>query len=164
MDTPEQSKELTIHVKTGVKKTNKDEVLQDLTQLLVDSGNVESSYINAVIEREKEYATGLRLGGEVNVALAHADIIHVKKSGFALAILENPIEFNEMGNPEGVVPVYVIFVMAAVDPKSVIGFIERLTERVFMNNEVMKQIYTSGNENVIKDILYRLLISDDLPQ
>lgn len=156
----EQQNELTIHVKTGIKKTNKDVVLKELTQLLVDSGNVEPTYINAVIEREKEYATGLKLGGNINVALAHADIIHVKKSGFSLGIMENPIEFNEMGNPEGIVPVHVIFIMAAVNPQAVMGFIERLTERVFMNDEVMQQIYSIKDESVIKDLLARLLLEE----
>ena len=155
-----QQNELTIHVKTGITKKDKDEVLKELTQLLVDSGNVESTYINAVIDREKEYATGLRLGGEINVALAHADIIHVKKSGFSLGIMENPIEFNEMGNPEGVVPVHVIFVMAAVNPQAVMGFIERLTERVFMDDAVMQQIYTTKDESVTKDLLTRLLLKE----
>lgn len=156
----DQSIELTIHVKTSFAKSDKDEVLKDLTQLLVDSGNVEPTYIQAVIDREKEYATGLRLGGGINVALAHADIIHVKKSGFSLAILENPIEFNEMGNPEGIVPVHVIFVMAAVNPQAVMGFIERLTERVFMDDKVMEQIYTSRDEAFIKDLLTRLLLEE----
>jgi len=155
-----QQNELTIHVKTGITKKDKDEVLKELTQLLVDSGNVESTYINAVIDREKEYATGLRLGGEINVALAHADIIHVKKSGFSLGIMENPIEFNEMGNPEGVVPVHVIFVMAAVNPQAVMGFIERLTERVFMDDAVMQQIHTTKDESVTKDLLTRLLLKE----
>jgi len=149
---------LTIKVKLGVKKNNKDKVLKELTQLLVDSGNVKPSYVKAIIAREKEYPTGLRLDGGINVALAHADINYVHKSGFALAILKKPIDFNEMGNPGGVVPVHIIFVMAAINPQSIMGFLEKLTEKVFMNKKIMQQIYTAKEEAGVKDLLEKLLL------
>ena len=117
--------------------------------------------VAAVIEREKEYPTGLRLDGAINVALAHADIIHVHKNGFALAILEEPIEFHEMANPEGLVPVHIVFVMAAASPKAIMGFIQKLSEQIFMKKEVVQKIYQSKDEKVIKDILENILFSSE---
>lgn len=60
---------------------------------MFEKGYVKSTYIDAVLEREKTLPTGLDIG-EMCVAIPHTDSKHVNESNVALAVLKNPVEFR----------------------------------------------------------------------
>ena len=74
-----------------------EEVLKTVASNMANKGLVKQSYINAIIEREKEYPTGLPTPG-VSVAIPHTDIEHVNKKSISFAVLKNPVEFYIMGD------------------------------------------------------------------
>lgn len=65
---------------------------------MFEKGYVKSTYIDAVLEREKTLPTGLDIG-EMCVAIPHTDSKHVNESNVALAVLKNPVEFRNMIDP-----------------------------------------------------------------
>ncbi|RQD69516.1 MAG: PRD domain-containing protein, partial [Halanaerobium sp. MSAO_Bac5] len=77
-----------IYLKPKVK--NKEEALKFLSQKLIRAGVVKESYYKAVKEKENWSVTYVGDG----IAIPHADSKHVNYSQFALAILEEKIEWS----------------------------------------------------------------------
>jgi len=90
--------------------------IEQLMTLMCDSarkkGYVKDSYLEAVLEREKLYPTGLPTE-IIKVALPHStDRSQVLKSGIFIARLKNPVAFKEMGDGERDVLVEMVFMLA----------------------------------------------------
>ncbi len=106
-----------LHVETST------EGIEALGSLLFEQGYVRELFIQAVIDREQVFATGLPTP-EVQVAIPHADVEHVRKSAIALGLLTHPVEFGEMGNPEGKVKVSVICMLAVRESDSLVSLLK----------------------------------------
>ena len=61
--------------------------------------SVKDTHIDAVVAREKNYATGLQLA-DIVVAMPHTDPQHVGRPGVCIAQLKHPVEFEHMGDPD----------------------------------------------------------------
>ncbi|NRT77796.1 PTS sugar transporter subunit IIA [Clostridium beijerinckii] len=130
---------------------NKEEVIQELGKRMFEKGYVKSTYIDAVLEREKTLPTGLDIG-EMCVAIPHTDSKHVNESNVALAILKNPVEFRNMIDPSKKVEVMVVFLLAINDPDSQVTLLSKLMS-VFQNVELLKQIKSSSSTEEVTKLL-----------
>ncbi|GEM_PF-71350 len=102
-----------------------EEVLQRIGSFLYQNGYVKESYTQAIIERERVYPTGLPT--KPGVAIPHTDSIHTKELAVAVAILDKPVQFYEMGsNKSKVVDVSIVFALSVPDPKEVIQRLQLL--------------------------------------
>ena len=77
----------------------REEALAELAKMLMANNYVHASFAQAVLHRENEFPTGLPTN-PVGVAIPHTDIEHVISPAIAVSILANPVQFNEMGNPD----------------------------------------------------------------
>ena len=57
---------------TDISAKNSFEVIEQLGRFLLKKGYIKESFINAVIEREKVFPTGIK-SNTLNVAIPHAD-------------------------------------------------------------------------------------------
>ncbi|NRT75167.1 PTS sugar transporter subunit IIA [Clostridium beijerinckii] len=130
---------------------NKEEVIQELGKRMFEKGYVKSTYIDAVLEREKTLPTGLDIG-EMCVAIPHTDSKHVNESNVALAVLKNPVEFRNMIDPNKKVEVMVVFLLAINDPDSQVTLLSKLMS-VFQNVELLKQIKSSSSTEEVTKLL-----------
>ncbi|WP_236895630.1 PTS sugar transporter subunit IIA [Clostridium beijerinckii] len=130
---------------------NKEEVIQELGKRMFEKGYVKSTYIDAVLEREKTLPTGLDIG-EMCVAIPHTDSKHVNESNVALAVLKNPVEFRNMIDPSKKVEVMVVFLLAINDPDSQVTLLSKLMS-VFQNVELLKQIKSSSSTQEVTKLL-----------
>lgn len=76
------------------KSKSKDEVIREVGQLLCDSGYVESSYIDAMLEREKIFATNI---GN-SIAIPHGVETakkNIKVSGIAVMVFPEGTPWND---------------------------------------------------------------------
>ncbi|HBO33369.1 MAG TPA: hypothetical protein DD636_01275 [Anaerolineaceae bacterium] len=106
----------------------KEEALTKLGTLLLHNGYVKESFIPAILAREVEYATGLPTG-EISVAIPHTDAIHVSRQAVAVGILENPVQFCIMGDPDNTpVNVNIIFMLAVPDKDKVMVMLQQLMD------------------------------------
>jgi len=128
------------------------EVIEKLGKLLYEGGYVKDSFLNAVIEREKKYATGIPLE-PVGIAIPHTDGIHVKKMAVAVGVLAKPIKFGTMGG-DGKIDVDLVFLMALSDCKSQITLLQRFAD-FFQQTDEIEKIKKAGDKDTILRILKR---------
>ncbi len=80
-----------------------------------DAGYVNSAYIDAVIEREGNFPTGLQLL-TLATAIPHATPEdNVLKNGIAVAKLNKPVKFRSMENPDETIEAKFVFLLAIKD-------------------------------------------------
>ncbi|MDY7075667.1 MAG: PTS sugar transporter subunit IIA [Chloroflexota bacterium] len=117
---------------------NAADAIAQLGVRLRTGGFVKDSWIQATIEREKAFATGLPTP-RIGVAIPHADVEHVLQPGIAVGVLEKPVEFGEMGSPDSTVPVRIVCALAAAHSESLITLLQQLVE-IFQQPDVLGQI------------------------
>jgi len=121
----------------GLEAETSSDVICLLGKTLLSSGSVKDSYIEAVINREKSLPTGLPLGGEINVAIPHTDIVHVNKSAVAMATLAKPVKFQNMVEPQESVVVSIVFLLALDQPHAQIEMLQEVAN-VVQNEELLE--------------------------
>lgn len=145
-------------IKLNIDSTEKEEILTKMAKKLISEGYAKEGYLQAVINREKEYPTGLPTNG-VGVAIPHADIKHVIKPGIAVASLKNSVRFNAMGNPDEQVYVKLIFMLAIKNPSLQISILKKLVS-IFQNEQLLIKLTNIKNEDEFADVLDLLINTD----
>ena len=90
---------------------NYEDVMSQVGGALTREGYAKETYVDALIEREKEYPTGLDVDG-YGVAIPHTPVEHVNKTAIAVAILKDPVEFTAMGTDDEFVQVKIVMMLA----------------------------------------------------
>lgn len=137
------SKELIFN---NVNVTNREEALRFLASKLVEKEYVKDSYVEAVLERERVYPTGLPTE-TYGVAIPHTDIVHVNEPGIGIAFLEEPVTFIMMGTDDVEITVKAIFMLAVKEPKEQLHLLEKLTD-VFQDQQVLKDMLNLNEEEI----------------
>lgn len=133
-----------------IEVSSNEDALKFLGQRLFDEQYVKESYIEAVIAREKKYATGLPTG-IYGVAIPHTDIIHVNEAGIAVGILNEPVKFIMMGTDDTEIDVKVIFMLAVKEPQEQLQLLERLM--TILQDENMLNNIIDLSEESVSDLL-----------
>jgi galactitol PTS system EIIA component len=102
------------------------DAITHLGKLLFDAGYVHETFVAAALDRESRLPTGLPLDGEVNAAIPHTEVEHVRKPGLAMATLTAPVTFQNMISPEEAVPCQLVFVLALDQPKAQIEMLQEI--------------------------------------
>jgi galactitol PTS system EIIA component len=131
--------------------SSKEEIIRKLGELLLEHGFVKDTYIQAVLDREIVYPTGLsaRVTG---VAVPHTDTEHVNNSAVAVATLKDPVIFNGMGAPKTEVSVYVVMMLAIHDKTQVINILRKVI-LIIEKDEVLKKIWDAKDPLTIKQVM-----------
>ena len=77
--------------------TDRIDFFTKLGEKLKEGGYVKDSWLDAILEREKNYPTGLECTS-ISVALPHVDPQHLNKPYIAIIKPKNPIEFDGMAD------------------------------------------------------------------
>ncbi len=96
------------------------------TENLQRQGFVKDSFKEAVIAREKVFATGLPTLNGGGVAIPHTDIEHVKRAAISFCRLKKPVEFVVMGDAGSRVAVNMIFMLALREAHSQVEMLQEL--------------------------------------
>ncbi|MBZ5759341.1 MULTISPECIES: PTS sugar transporter subunit IIA [Rhizobium] len=113
-----------------VRATTAEEVIRLLAARLQTLGYVKATYADAVVSREKNLPTGLPLERDENVAVPHTDPEHVIKAGVAMATLSTPVVFANMEEPEELLPVGTVFLLAINDKDKQIETLQQIIEAI----------------------------------
>ena len=76
----------------GVEGNTRDEVLNNISKVLIEKDIVKESFAEGLLKRENEYPTGLPVG-EYNVAIPHTYPEHNKEIAVTIAVPKNPVVF-----------------------------------------------------------------------
>ncbi|KMZ55160.1 PTS sugar transporter subunit IIA [Dorea sp. D27] len=136
---------------TDLEGSTKEQVITQLADRLLAAGYVKDSYRNAVLEREKEYPTGLSLG-EYCIAIPHTFAAHVNQPAIAVAKLASPVSFAEMGSADNALDVSLVMMMAISNPEEQVGLLKKIL-RLFSDVDVLKTLMASSTPTEMYELL-----------
>lgn len=128
------------------------EVITTLGNLLLKAGHVQPTFVAGALERESTLPTGLILGGDINAAIPHTDVIHVIRPALAMATLKKPVVFRNMVDSEEEVSVQIVFVMALKEPHQQIEMLQEVAG-VLQDNNVIKALMAAQSPDDVIAIL-----------
>jgi PTS system galactitol-specific IIA component len=117
---------------------NAESAITILCERLVEEGYVDSSYCQAVLDRERQFPTGLP-SLPYATAIPHADANGVKRTGIAVAILHYPVPFRAMDSPEKHLDVRVILLLAVAEPSKQVSMLQWVCNLV-QDQDVVKTL------------------------
>ena len=135
---------------------DKFELLSLMADNLEHYGYVKNTYKDAVINREKVFATGLPtlMGG---IAIPHTDIKHVNIPAISVARLKQDVDFVIMGDDNNTVKVNLIFMLAMKEEHAQLELLQNLMEIIqneddlyFIKNETSKSNIKTFINNKLK--------------
>lgn len=124
-------------------------VLSAMCDNLCKEGIVKDSYKAAILEREASYPTGLNCGG-INIAIPHADIVHVNEAAISVAILKEPASFKAMDEPDGDVPISIVIMLALTEAHGHIEMLQKIVGLIQNQAELQKMIDSDDNKAVME--------------
>lgn len=136
-------------------KTDK-EVLSKMVDHLYGKGYVKEGYKQAILEREVEFPTGIFTGG-INVAIPHADVNFVNQASIAIGILDKPVKFHVMDEPENEIDVRLIIMLALKESHGHIEMLQKVVNLI-KNQESIKEILSSKDLKQVYEIISGYLL------
>src|SRR5690554_3289314 len=103
---------------------NREDVLREIGERLLNQGYVKKSFVDAIINREKDFSTGIQTKS-IGVAIPHTDVEHVNRASIAIGILDKPVVFQNMGS-EDEIEVSIIFMLAIKEPEQQLTMLQKL--------------------------------------
>ncbi|MBR5755553.1 MAG: PTS sugar transporter subunit IIA [Erysipelotrichaceae bacterium] len=122
---------------------DKEEALKILADEFMNSGVTKDTFYDAIVEREKSFATGLSLEN-MCVAIPHTDPEHVNRTQIGFMSLSEPVEFIEMGTEDKQIPVTMLFMLALKEAHQQLDMLMKLMD-VFQNNDLMDRFAKVDN-------------------
>ncbi len=123
------------------------DVMRKIGSAFIREGYCKESYVDALIEREAEYPTGLDIDG-IGVAIPHTPVEHVNESATAIAVLKNPVTFVQMGDDE-TTEVKLIFMLAVRDPKAHLDKLQTILAIIQDKDVLGKLLKATDKEEII---------------
>jgi PTS system galactitol-specific IIA component len=139
---------------TDVKAASKEEALRQIFEALYKAGKVKASFYDAVLKREAEYPTGLALP-HCNVAIPHVVPEHVNSSALGIAVLREPVAFQQMDNHDLTTNVRIIFNIALGKEGKQIEVLQSLMTMV-LEEDIINAILKAGTPEEIETILRKV--------
>ncbi|SKA87766.1 PTS system D-fructose-specific IIA component (F1P-forming), Frc family [Clostridium sp. USBA 49] len=133
-------------VNFDLKASNKDEVLNELIDILVADGKVtdKEKFKDAVLKREEEFSTGIGMG----IAIPHGKSSAVKEASIVFGRSNKGIDYDSMDGK----PAHLFFLIAVPEESSDLH-LRALSEisRKLMHNDVREQLFKAETfEDFIK--------------
>lgn len=123
------------------------DLLRQAAQRLREQGYVKESFADAVVAREKVFATGLPtvMGG---VAIPHTDVEHVNTPAVCIARLKQPVNFVIMGDDRETVSVDCIFMLAMKEAHAQLTLLQNLMG-ILQDEDALKLVKTGESAQEI---------------
>lgn len=135
--------------------TDKESVLSQMSEVLYQNGFVKSTFKDAVIQREEEFATGLPTH-LCSVAIPHTDVEHINNRTIGVAILEKEVPFVEMGTLDQQTDVKIVFMLAMDKVDDQLKLLQQLMQ-IFQSEERLEQILRTNDRAALATIINEYL-------
>ena len=132
--------------------SNKEEAIDFLASKLLDAGKVKETYKQAVLDREKTYPTGLSFGTYA-IAMPHTFAQHVNEPCIAVARLNKPVNFVQMGTPDKILDVSLIMMMAISNPEEQLGYLRKILSLYSSKDNILGKVMETNSIEEIYDYL-----------
>jgi PTS system galactitol-specific IIA component len=143
----------------SLEAATKEDAIVMLSQRLRDQGFVNDGFAQAVLDREKEFPTGLPTK-DFQIAIPHTDIEHVSHSALAIAVLKEPVKFRVMGSPKDEVEAKIIFLLAISDHNLQVKALSQLAT-IFQKGPTLKTIAKATSAEEIIEAMQSAAVGED---
>lgn len=127
-----------------------EEVLHRVSSHLLDEGKVKQSYEEHLINREREYPTGLALG-DINVAIPHTDYQYANTTQLLVATLRKPVEWHNMEDSDETIPVSAVVLSVFDKPEHQLEALQQIIG-VLQNQELVARIVASDSAQQVIEL------------
>lgn len=134
-----------------INPSSQEELLSSLSDQLLEKGVVKDTFVTGIIDREKNFPTGLPVQ-PFGVAIPHTDNDHVVKEQIGFASLKEPVKFKIMGSDSDYVDVSLVFILALKYPDKQLDMLQKLIT-LFQNEGVLNQLYECNEVDLFKEIM-----------
>lgn len=138
----------------GLNVPDAEQAIRRLAARMEKCGYVRETFVDAVLEREKNFPTGLPT--PIPVAIPHTDAVHCCKPAIAVGVLTRPVMFGEMGNPQRKIDAKAIFLLSITDPAQQVIWLQKLVE-AFQRPCFLERLITSRNAEEASSICTEVL-------
>lgn len=114
---------------------------------LLEKSYIQSEYIQACIDREKNYPTGLQMGNGEGIAIPHADYQLVKTDSISIVRFPKGIVFGQMEDAELKVECKILFNLAFSTSDQHLSILRRLFT-LFQENSFIENCLALNNEQI----------------
>lgn len=125
----------------------KEEMFNEIGNILIKKGFVKDGFVEALIERETKYPTGLPVT-PFAVAIPHTDPHFVNKKSITIVRLKEPLSFLEMGSLEKKVDVRFAFILT-MNESTQVPVLKDLM-KLFMDVSFMKKLNQFAYSEVVE--------------
>lgn len=137
-------------IQLNVDVNDEVELFHVVAEDLLAKGYVTKDYIQGIIEREKNYPTGL-ITPYLNIALPHSDVQYINKAFIYVVRLENPIQVRQMGDNQ-LMEVKDLFFLGIKEPSKQVGLLSTLMV-LFQDEDFVTDYLTLTNTNDVYELL-----------
>ena len=135
---------------------DQEEAIQTMAQVFIQDGVVKDTYLQAVLSREKKYPTGLPAEAYA-IAIPHAEAIHSNRAAISVGVLKHPVAFHQMGSPDIILQVELLFMLAVNDPHAQIEFLKNMM-RLIQDKQTLLKIKNTHSKQCIAELLDKALL------
>lgn len=114
------------------------DAIRSTGHVLIDAEYVKPEYVEACINRESDFPTGLQLPDGIGVAIPHGDAELVKESSLSVLRIDAPVLFGLMEDREQKIPVSLVFHLALSSGGDHIKMLRKLM-RFLQDDDFMTQ-------------------------
>ena len=119
-----------------------EELIRAAGGTAVELGYAEEGFIEDVIEREREYPTGLN--AVMPIAIPHVST-HCLDSFMSVVTLEEPLLFEPMDGRGDPLPVQIVFMFGLLDHRDQVKVLKRLAQ-MFKDQEALEQLRSAQTD------------------
>lgn len=133
-----------------VEASTYQDVMKEIGGKFIEKGYCNNTYVDALIEREEEYPTGLDIRG-IGVAIPHTDVVHVKQAGIGIARLNQEVKFTQMGSDDDVM-VRLVFMLAVDKPNDHLEHLQDIL-KIIQDKEILEKLLIANSAEEILNII-----------
>lgn len=141
-------------IKVNYFAKNQFEAISMAAKPLEEQGFVSEGFLAAVMEREKNFPTGLPTF--IGVALPHTEAKFVVNEGISIITLEEPVIFSGMGNPKEEVQAKIIFLLAINNPVKQINVLQTIIT-IIQNKTMLQKIKDAQDPKSIYNLINQFI-------
>ncbi len=131
---------------------NSEDLLRFSFKHLKEMGYVKDGYLQSIMDREKEFPTGLKTHVGIDVAIPHTEVDFAEQEAVVFIRTKEKIKFNHMVDPDEEVSTNLIFNIVVKNPKEQVVFLTKLM-KIFQNKELMEFLLKENNKKAIVERL-----------
>lgn len=138
---------------TGASAGGAEEVIRMLCGKAMENACIEQKFITAILEREKEYPTGLPTAVPVAIPHIHDGCL---RSFVSAAVLKDPVTFCSMGDPDETIETRIVFMFGITEPGYQTDVLKKFCT-IFQDEEAMERLPGAEDAEELMHIMKELL-------